>query len=348
MGSRNDYRVSKIIVLCKDCGDDVGLYPGRHKCSSDQRPYLPTLCSSTSDHHWSEEDVPELIASTPASTSVKRQASDSSIESGKWSFFRTNSSSPPVKIAEETNSSYFDSYATHLKTSSSFNDIQEASATSGKRLWGKMKENEKWKELIADKKKESQRTSGKLWERIIHATISNSVDYHESGAESDDEDWEGETHVSRILREYHQSKNAPLPSWLYDDRTPITTIASMPVEAIQRSKTTRTRRLWQQESEESARERERRELRSEPLSRTKSERFNFSSNSNRQLPDQRTSLPFMRNIEQHQQGEEADQLYGSIAPRRTNTTRRYLDKSLNNNNNITRSATISQRNNSYF
>lgn len=157
--------------------------------------------------------------------------------------------------------------------------------------------------------------------------------------------------MSRILREYHQSKDAPLPSWLYDDRTPISTIASIPVEAIQRSKTTRTRRLWQQESsEESARERERRELRSEALSRTKSERFNSSnSNSSRLFPEQRTGVSHMRNVEPHRQEEVAEQFYGSIAPRRTNTTRRYLDKSFNNNNHITRSATISQRsNNSYF
>lgn len=156
--------------------------------------------------------------------------------------------------------------------------------------------------------------------------------------------------MSRILREYHQTKNAPLPSWLYDDRTPISAIASVPVEAIQRSKTTRTRRLWQQESsEESARERERRELRSEALSRTKSERFNSSSNnSSRLFPEQRTNARYM----QHQQEEEAEQhqLNGSIAPRRTNTTRRYLDKTFTNNNHIIRSATVSQRsnNNSYF
>lgn len=27
-----DYRISRIVVLCKDCGQDVGLYPARHKC----------------------------------------------------------------------------------------------------------------------------------------------------------------------------------------------------------------------------------------------------------------------------------------------------------------------------
>ncbi|RUS22205.1 hypothetical protein BC937DRAFT_90036 [Endogone sp. FLAS-F59071] len=38
-----DYRVSKIVVLCKDCGQDVGLYPARHKCADVVRPPLPPL-----------------------------------------------------------------------------------------------------------------------------------------------------------------------------------------------------------------------------------------------------------------------------------------------------------------
>jgi hypothetical protein len=152
MGTRNDYRVSKIIVLCKDCGNDVGLYPARHKCSNDTKPFLPILCSTTTDQHWSEEDVPDLVSSnTP--TSVKRQASDSSIESGKWSFFRTNSSSPVNKKQEKQDTSYFDSYTNKLESSSSFNNLNES---SGKKLWGKMKENEKWKELIADSNKKSK------------------------------------------------------------------------------------------------------------------------------------------------------------------------------------------------
>lgn len=157
MGTRNDYRVSKIIVLCKDCGNDVGLYPARHKCSNTAKPFLPILCSTTkTDSHWSEEDVPDLISSSSSfnvttPTSVKRQASDSSIESGKWSFFGSSKNSPVNTKKQQENTSYFDSYASNLKTSSSLNDISEAS--SGKRLWGKMKENEKWKELIADSKK---------------------------------------------------------------------------------------------------------------------------------------------------------------------------------------------------
>lgn len=176
MGVRNDYRLSTIIVLCKDCGKDVGLYPARHQCNV-KRPYLPTLCSTTTNNQW--EDVPELIKSP----TVTRQASDSSMESGKWNFFRST-------VKNEENPTYFDNYATHLKSSSSCNDMKDV--TNGKKLWGRMKENEKWKELITDKSKyilfmfvsvtnilveeEANKSPGKLWSRIIQATMSNPED----------------------------------------------------------------------------------------------------------------------------------------------------------------------------
>jgi hypothetical protein len=150
MGHRNDYRVSTLIVLCKDCGQDVGLYPARHKCTSAKRPQLPTLCSSTTSSFTSwnhEEEVPELVATTP--TTVTRQASDSSIESGKWNIFRSDVKKQPLK--EDDKSVYFDTYASNLKNSTSLSDINDA--TNGKRLWGKMRENEKWKELVAEKSK---------------------------------------------------------------------------------------------------------------------------------------------------------------------------------------------------
>ncbi|KAG0343507.1 hypothetical protein BG004_005261 [Podila humilis] len=43
--SSQDYRVSTIVVLCKDCGNDVGAYPGRHKCSPADHPPMPSLPS---------------------------------------------------------------------------------------------------------------------------------------------------------------------------------------------------------------------------------------------------------------------------------------------------------------
>lgn len=86
------------------------------------------------------------------------------MESGKWSFFRS-SSTPDVKkhcndeqerpADDEDESIYFDNYASHLKNSSSLTDLSNTTSPNGKKLWGKMKENEKWKELIAEKSKKN-------------------------------------------------------------------------------------------------------------------------------------------------------------------------------------------------
>ncbi|CAO0800711.1 unnamed protein product [Mucor circinelloides] len=348
MGLRNDYRVSTIIVLCKDCDQDVGLYPARHKCNSSNRlPQLPTLCSSTTTSfaNWNsrqdDQDVPDLVDSNPTSTTVTRQASDSSMESGKWSFFRS-SSTPDVKkhcndeqerpADDEDESIYFDNYASHLKSSSSLTDLSNTASPNGKKLWGKMKENEKWKELIAEKKESNK--SGKLWERIIHATMSNSVE--DDGPESDDDDWEGETHVSRILREYHQSINTkPLPSWLYDDRTPISTLASVSStehhiiqeQIMNRKNSSRTRRLWQpaETQQLSSRGKELQELRA---ARLKPEEMYYKKPSiirsqSERMPSHASSLRNTHHL-QHQNvstGTGPDQIYGSTTPRRTNTTR---------------------------
>lgn len=389
MGLRNDYRVSTIVVLCKDCDQDVGLYPARHKCnSSNKLPQLPTLCSSTTSFSsWNsrhdEQDVPDLVDSNPTSTTVTRQASDSSMESGKWSFFRSSSTSDVKKHAndeqerpadDEGESVYFDTYASHLKNSSSLTDLSNISSPNGKKLWGKMKENEKWKELIAEKSKcdqemasscsmlklkaleEESNKSGKLWERIIHATMSNSVEEDGPGKwmmcngaifsrrfmslyvllESDDDDWEGETHVSRILREYHQnSSTKSLPPWLYDDRTPISTLASVPStehhviqeQIMNRKNSSRTRRLWQpaETQQLSSRERELQTLRAENQTPEESyyKKPSILRSQSERMPSQASSL---RNTHHFQHpnmtaGAEPDQIYGSTTPRRMNTTR---------------------------
>lgn len=83
------------------------------------------------------------------------------------------------------------------------------------------------------------------------------------------------------MREYYESKNKPLPHWLFDE------------SITQESKNQNRRRLWQQDVRLSAREKELQELKSTTISRTQSER----------------TRPF------------DDVVYGSIAPRRTNTTR---------------------------
>jgi hypothetical protein len=128
MGLRNaDYRVSSIVVLCKDCGEDCGLYPARHKCTKDTRPKLPTLCSSTSDSSaWSSEDEKQPT----------QNPDHIRVATGKWS---TRFKSTQIN---EGASVYYEKFAANLNNGN----------TTGKKLWGRVKENEKWKELIAKSK----------------------------------------------------------------------------------------------------------------------------------------------------------------------------------------------------
>lgn len=51
-----DYRVSTIVILCKDCGNDVGAYPGRHKCPPP--PAMPAMPSIPSRYMQSNTPPP--------------------------------------------------------------------------------------------------------------------------------------------------------------------------------------------------------------------------------------------------------------------------------------------------
>jgi hypothetical protein len=55
-----DYRVSKVPVLCKDCGQDVGMYPARHRCNDTDAPPLPTSRDST--HSTTHSLAPPSLA----------------------------------------------------------------------------------------------------------------------------------------------------------------------------------------------------------------------------------------------------------------------------------------------
>ncbi|RIB02765.1 hypothetical protein C2G38_2149844 [Gigaspora rosea] len=153
-----DYRVSRLVVLCKDCGHDVGLYPARHKCkiSDANAPPLPSMSKQY------------LSSNNPNSS----------------------------------------------------NDDNNSQSSS---LWSKLKNVNNWKEMAEDdsvKPSVSQfTTSAKLWDKLLSAASSayTSIDDN-SDNESEKDDWEGETHISRILREYHQQKPGDIPDWLYDPK----------------------------------------------------------------------------------------------------------------------------------
>ncbi|CAG8498244.1 14840_t:CDS:2 [Dentiscutata erythropus] len=146
-----DYRVSRLVVLCKDCGHDVGLYPARHKCkiSDANAPPLPSM--------------PKQYSSNKSNTN--KQSNDN-------------------------------------------NTSEQSSAAS---LWTKLKTVNNWREMAEDDSVIPV-VGTKLWGKLLSAASSaySAIDEN-SDNDSEKEDWEGETHISRILREYHQQKTGDIP-----------------------------------------------------------------------------------------------------------------------------------------
>jgi hypothetical protein len=142
-----DYRVSTLVVLCKDCSQDVGLYPARHKCTPIDRPAMPTLPSkyqkSTQQYPSSLELNTRTISSGSSSsnTSASPSPSFSSVDqpTSKWSsrLGKSSVSSPTEDQYEGEDSIYYNNFASNLP----------GDQPTGKKLWGKIKQNDKWKAL---------------------------------------------------------------------------------------------------------------------------------------------------------------------------------------------------------
>ncbi|CAG8637125.1 184_t:CDS:2 [Acaulospora morrowiae] len=175
-----DYRVSRIVVHCKDCGLDVGLYPARHKCGVVAADSLEPL--------------------------------------------------PPVKNSSMQN-----------------NNIASNEGISGEGLWGKLRSVRNWKDINGDGTttlSAAQPTQGyKLWDKLLSAAAAYKVVEGDSENESEKEDWEGETHISRILREYYMKKSGDIPNWLYDSKpssseksTNVTSLRNISKRLIERNK----------------------------------------------------------------------------------------------------------------
>ncbi|KAI8884951.1 hypothetical protein K501DRAFT_246782 [Backusella circina FSU 941] len=251
-----DYRVSTLVVLCKDCGQDVGLYPARHKCQSIERPPMPTIKKKFLEPIHTKGNIPSL--DTSRSSSVASSPIDTPTSSSKWS--RWNNKGSPVDQNED--SIYFNNFAANLP--------EQEVAAGGKKTWGKGRQNDKWKQL--NEKVDKTKQNGNLWGKIMQATQNMATPiYDEKGAESDEDDWEGETHVSRILREYYEKKRSPLPNWLFDKNTNKHITKSYkqePVTPVSPVNQTSRRRLWEKNPDEkskmSSRERELQELRQKP------------------------------------------------------------------------------------
>lgn len=170
-----DYRVSSLVVLCKDCGQDSGLYPSRHKCQPIERPPMPTIKKKFLEPIHTKGNVPSL--DTSRSSSVASSPIDTPTSSSKWS--RWNNKGSPVDQNED--SIYFNNFAANLP--------EQDAAAGGKKTWGR-RQNDKWKQLNEKGKKlpskskqkwidvltlfydkvDKTKQNGNLWGKIMQAT----------------------------------------------------------------------------------------------------------------------------------------------------------------------------------
>lgn len=138
-----DYRVSTLVVLCKDCGNDVGLYPARHKCTPVDRPPMPPLQYNAGN------------TSSPLSSSTTTTESSSPAVT-RWASRRGKQ--PMAESSENTEESiYFNNFAQNLPEDGS------SSSSTGKKLWGKVRQNDKWKQL-----NEKSKTLFCYWAKYSH------------------------------------------------------------------------------------------------------------------------------------------------------------------------------------
>ncbi|KAI8143629.1 hypothetical protein BJV82DRAFT_611181 [Fennellomyces sp. T-0311] len=271
MGVANDYRISQIVVLCKDCGQDVGLYPARHKCEQVIRPPLPPInFDKALKRNVSTTGVSRIAVdanqwkcvtrSNSATTFDRRKKGVAPVHGDdKDDFFKLP---PKSKLRESTrrddirreegpdSSIYYDKFAANLPGDK-----------GGKNLWDKVRGADHHKLPWA---KNNETNTGKLWGKLMDS-VQNKL-HEDDGPESDASDWEGESHVSRVLREHYEKRRQPLPRWLSrneDSHTPLTA-ASMnkkPSLLEQRPSHRRHQKLWEQQEVPSQRELEREALR---------------------------------------------------------------------------------------
>ncbi|KAF9096490.1 hypothetical protein BGX23_011118 [Mortierella sp. AD031] len=213
--SSQDYRVSTVAILCRDCGNDVGLYPGKHKCPPP--PAMPAMPSIPLQYQQQSQQ----------SSSFSSRGMNGAAAGGTGGGRRPPDLNPSSLHSGGSSSSSAYGSSSRTPTSSSFQDRMAGSSSktpTATSFQERMKERDREKqqrereerEAAARSVREDSRTEPTgnaaaatttgttLWGRlkaakeVINATITG----EEKWPESDDSDHEGETHVSRVLREY--------------------------------------------------------------------------------------------------------------------------------------------------
>ncbi|KAF8927187.1 hypothetical protein BGZ47_002277 [Haplosporangium gracile] len=217
--SSQDYRVSTVAILCRDCGNDVGLYPGKHKCPP--RPAMPTMPTIPAQYQQQQQSSYSSRGMNGGASGGRRppDLSPGSLHSGGGGGGYGSSSSSSSRTP--TSSSFQDRMAggggSNAKTPTAMS-FQERLKERDREKQQREREE---REVAARSVREDPRgdsgsnvatptsastttTTGSLWNRLKAAkeVVTATITGEEKWPESDDSDHEGETHVGRILREY--------------------------------------------------------------------------------------------------------------------------------------------------
>ncbi|ORX42779.1 hypothetical protein DM01DRAFT_149190 [Hesseltinella vesiculosa] len=267
MAKTVDYRVSTIVILCKDCGQDVGLYPARHQCEDIERPHLPPLPAII-------PDVAKQTDPQPGTEEAKNESTLSSWSNALGRLTGKTAAPPPPKKEEPPESvddnTYFDYYSALLPE-------EKAKAAESKNSWTKVKRNDALQQLVDKQKQQDAPPSTSLWGKIFQGGQKQP-----DRPNSDESDWDGESHVSRTIRQYHESKTGQVPDWFEEEIKAMDEELAMASDHRQDdavvSEGTHKKHLWDEDplQQMTARERERQALRDEEQNANKKSKSSVS------------------------------------------------------------------------
>ncbi|KAG0043624.1 hypothetical protein BGZ83_011202 [Gryganskiella cystojenkinii] len=220
--STQDYRVSTIVVLCKDCNNDVGLYPGRHVCPP--RPAMPAMPSIPSKYQQ-QSSTPSSYSNRSNAPSSRMRPPDLNSEALKGNSYGSSSGGGGYGSSSRTptSSSFQDRLTGGSKTPTTASSFQERMKERDQEK--QQREREERENALRGLREErfdasptpaaatpatpAAGSGTTLWNRlraakeVINATLTG----EEKWPESDDSDHEGESHVCRVLREYADKKD---------------------------------------------------------------------------------------------------------------------------------------------
>ncbi|KAJ3369954.1 hypothetical protein GGF31_004804 [Allomyces arbusculus] len=189
-GKTIDYRVSRVVILCKDCGRDVGFYPARHKCGQpnvDEDELAPPVPPVPVPPARPSGEASSDVSATHSDTSAPRSAG-ANWGGSLWSKLKESVATGAAKRTSGDDASHA---ATPPAAEGDKRDSSDHAANGHENGNGGAAATGMWG------------VWSKLKQQMAVATTKNNED-----EDSDPEE------VSKALRDYYAKKGGPVPDFL--------------------------------------------------------------------------------------------------------------------------------------